>query len=48
MSLEDGKAYNERLMPLARGDAQPDRKYIVLLEIDSFAGERPSFSGPGK
>ncbi|OIW22641.1 terpenoid synthase [Coniochaeta ligniaria NRRL 30616] len=29
MSLEDSKAYNERLMPLARGDAQPDRTIPV-------------------
>lgn len=25
MSLEEGKAYNEKLMPITRGDALPDR-----------------------
>lgn len=29
MSLEDGKAYNDHLMPLMRGDAKPDRRIPV-------------------
>ncbi|TDZ61726.1 Aristolochene synthase [Colletotrichum trifolii] len=29
MSLEDGRAYNERLMPIARGDIQPERSVPV-------------------
>ncbi|KAE9574241.1 Aristolochene synthase [Colletotrichum fructicola] len=29
MSLEDGCAYNEKLMPIARGDVQPDRNVPV-------------------
>lgn len=29
MSLEDGKAYNERLMPIARGEVAPDPKVPV-------------------
>lgn len=29
MSLDDGRAYNERLMPLFRGTAQPDRSTPV-------------------
>lgn len=29
MSLVDGRAYNERLMPLFRGTAQPDRNEPV-------------------
>lgn len=29
MSLADGKAYNESLMPLCRGDVKPDRSVPV-------------------
>jgi aristolochene synthase len=29
MSLEDGKAYNEKLMPITRGEALPDRNIPV-------------------
>lgn len=29
MSLEDGKAYNEKLMPISRGDVAPDRSVPV-------------------
>lgn len=29
MSLEEGCAYNEKLMPIARGDVQPDRSVPV-------------------
>ena len=29
MSFEDGKAYNEKLMPIARGDVLPDRNVPV-------------------
>lgn len=31
MSLEDGKAYNDKLMPIARGDALPDQEAPVEL-----------------
>lgn len=27
MSFDEGKAYNEKLMPLARGDALPNSKF---------------------
>ncbi|KAK2017796.1 Aristolochene synthase in complex with 12,13 Difluorofarnesyl diphosphate [Colletotrichum eremochloae] len=41
MSLEEGKAYNERLMPLARGDAQPDRTIPVeAMFYDLWASMR--------
>ncbi|KAF0316844.1 aristolochene synthase [Colletotrichum asianum] len=33
MYLEEGESYNEKLMPLARGNAQPDRKCLVSLNI---------------
>lgn len=29
MSLEDGSAYNERLIPIARGDTSPNREIPV-------------------
>jgi aristolochene synthase len=29
MSFEDGKAYNEKLMPIARGHVKPDRNVPV-------------------
>ena len=29
MSFEDGKAYNEKLMPISRGDVLPDRSVPV-------------------
>ncbi|EFW98420.1 aristolochene synthase [Grosmannia clavigera kw1407] len=29
MSLEDGRAYNDKLIPIARGDVQPDRSVPV-------------------
>lgn len=29
MSLEDGKAYNDKLMPISRGDVLPDRRIPV-------------------
>ncbi|KAI1389502.1 Aristolochene synthase in complex with 12,13-Difluorofarnesyl diphosphate [Hypoxylon trugodes] len=34
MSLEDGKAYNEKLIPLSRGDTQPDR--TIPLEYITY------------
>ncbi|KAF4806476.1 Aristolochene synthase [Colletotrichum siamense] len=33
MYLEQGESYNEKLMPLARGNAQPHRKCLVSLNI---------------
>lgn len=29
MSLEDGRAYNDKLIPIARGDVQPDQSVPV-------------------
>ncbi|KAF4862223.1 Aristolochene synthase [Colletotrichum siamense] len=33
MSLEEGESYNEKLTPLARGNAQPNRKCLVSLNV---------------
>ncbi|OBR10835.1 aristolochene synthase [Colletotrichum higginsianum IMI 349063] len=41
MSLEEGKAYNDKLMPLARGEAQPDRTIPVeAMFYDLWASMR--------
>lgn len=46
MSLEEGKAYNENLIPICRGDIAPDRsvpaEYILYdLWEDMRAHDRP-------
>lgn len=33
MSLEDGSAYNDKLIPLSRGDVLPDRSIPVEMII---------------
>ncbi|RDL40131.1 Aristolochene synthase [Venustampulla echinocandica] len=41
MSFDDGKAYNERLMPIARGDVKPDPSIPVEWMFDDiWAGMR--------
>ncbi len=41
MSFEDGKAYNEKLMPLMRGDKLPDRSVPVeWMMYDLWANMR--------
>lgn len=35
MSFEEGEAYNERLIPISRGDVLPDRKHLAILRPES-------------
>ncbi len=41
MSLEDGAAYNEKLIPISRGDVLPDRSIPVeMIMYDLWASMR--------
>ena len=45
MSFADGKAYNDRLMPIMRGEMTPDRKCSVpVIEKKAFPFLRQSFN----
>lgn len=33
MSFEDGKVYNDKLIPIARGDVLPDSELLLLGRI---------------
>ncbi len=35
MSFKDGEEYNEKLIPISRGEVLPDRKYLPIMRHES-------------